>query len=307
MGSGTWSSDAYMHLRSSNNYASKSVNQIFTSSSMHKDLNPFGISFRESRDSDEHPESLAISVFLDVTGSMGRIPEIIVREKLGPLMDTIIKHGVQHPQVLFGAIGDHISDRSPLQVGQFESEAVKLAEWLTKFHLEGNGGGQSLESYLMAWLFAGRHCSIDCFEKRSQKGFLFTIGDEGVWDSIDAHSLERFLGYKDSEGVTAQQLLAEAQRTHHVFHIHINEASHRNDSKVFNQWRNLIGERFIVLDDYNAIGELIASTVAVVHGIDLKTVTSSFDSRTALVVNTALSNVGSSVAKTGSNSGIAQI
>ena len=38
---------------------------------LHQSLNAHGVKVRESRDSDNHPESNAICVFFDVTGSMG--------------------------------------------------------------------------------------------------------------------------------------------------------------------------------------------------------------------------------------------
>ena len=251
-------------------------------------MSPFGIKFRESRDSEAHPESLSIGVFLDVTGSMGRITEILVREKLGSLMNTLIAHGVEHPQILFGAIGDHISDRYPLQVGQFESGTDELDKWLTEIYIEGGGGGQSMESYTLAWLFASRHTSIDCFEKRKQKGFLFTIGDEAAWDSLQADRLKNLMGYTQTDTVSDRELLEEAQRSYHVFHIHINEASYKDSPVVLGYWRNILGERLIILEDYNAIAETIATTVAVIHGVDLKQVLNSFDDKTAKTVGDAL-------------------
>ena len=138
MGGGSWSDDAYKHIASS--YAGKSTAKVFTSTSINVDMSPMGVTFRESRDSDEHPETVAIKIGLDETGSMGKIPEIIARQKMAALMPTVIKHGVPHPQVLFEGIGDHISDAAPLQVGQFESETTLLDKWLTGMYLEGNGG-----------------------------------------------------------------------------------------------------------------------------------------------------------------------
>ena len=40
---------------------------------------------------------------------MGRIPELLIRQKLGTLMDTMLDHGVTDPQVMFSAIGDHFT------------------------------------------------------------------------------------------------------------------------------------------------------------------------------------------------------
>lgn len=103
---------------------------------------PLGVT-RESRDSAEHPNSLAIGVMFDVTGSMGSVPRTL-QTKLGRLMRLLVEKGyVAHPQVLFGAIGDADSDRVPLQVGQFESGAPgDQDDDLGKIYLEGGGGGQ---------------------------------------------------------------------------------------------------------------------------------------------------------------------
>jgi hypothetical protein len=293
MGSTAWSNDAYTHLKK--DYSTKSTAQIFTSQVLDKDMSPKDVKFRESRDSDVHPNSLAIGVFLDETGSMGQIPEILIREKLGALMTTLIAHGVPDAHVLFGGIGDHYSDNSPLQVGQFEAGTDELNKWLTKIYLEGGGGGQNKESYSLAWLFAGRHTSIDCFEKRGEKGFLFTIGDEGVHEKLESATLKEILGYEFTEDVSAEQLLSEAQRMYNVFHLQIVQTSTGRSPAIIESWKRFLGERVIIVDDYNNIAEIIASTVAVVLGADLKNVIAGFDDDTAKKVGNALSVIGSGV------------
>ncbi len=296
MGYTSWSSDAYKHLKSS--YSKKSRNDIFTSNktrTIADSMNPHGLVFRESRDSDAHPNSLAVAVFLDVTGSMGKIPEDLIRNKLGSLMDTIIDHKVESPQVMFSAIGDHYSDRAPLQVGQFESGTDELSKCLTSVFIEGGGGGQNKESYLLAWLIGGRHTSIDCFEKRNEKGFLFTIGDEKNWDHIEANRIKAIMGYKQSDALKASELLAQAQRMYHVFHIHINATSYKNDPNVIGYWRDLLGERLLILDDHSTIAELIATTVAVVKGVNIDEVASNFDASTASSIKKALVNVSKDI------------
>lgn len=304
MGFSSWSNDAYSHLKTT--YATKSSNDIFSSKAS-VDMLPKGIDVRESRDSDEHPDSLAVMVFLDVTGSMGRIPEIIVKEKLGALMNTIIDNGVEHPQIFFGAIGDHHCDSTPLQVSQFESGTDELDKWLTSIFIEGGGGGQNMESYLLAWLFAGRHTSIDCFEKRNTKGFLFTIGDEMSWNEITSSKLKDLMGYPQGENVTDVQLLEEAQRLYNVYHIHINEASYKDDPRVLGYWKNLLGERLIVLNDYNMVSEVIATLIAVQHGADMANVVSKFDSKTADVVSNALAIVNNDITLKGDDNGVMKL
>ncbi len=304
MGYTDWSSDAYKHLKKS--YSTKSRGDIFKntkSRTLNKDLNPFGLKFRESRDSVAHPNSLAISVNLDVTGSMGVIPEQLIRHKLGALMETLIDHDIEDPQIMFSAIGDHISDRCPLQVSQFESGTDELNDALSKIFIEGGGGGQCMESYLMSWLIGGRHTSIDCFEKRGVKGFLFTIGDEKSWHELDADWLKSTMGYTQAETLSAKDLLAEAQRMYHVFHIHVNETGYKDSPEVIGYWKDLLGERALILDNHESLAELIASTVAVISGIDLGRLTSGFDAKTATSVKNALVNI-SSVGKVGKDSGI---
>ncbi len=305
MGYTKWSDDAYDYLKTSR--SSASVNDIFTNNSRGRasdKMLPFGVKFRESRDSDAHPESLSIAVFLDVTGSMGKIPEILVREKLGALMNTLIEHGIAHPQILFGAIGDHHSDRFPLQVGQFESGTNELDMWLTDIYIEGGGGGQNRESYTLAWLFCARHTSCDCLEKRGQKSFLFTIGDEMAWDVLQQAKLKDLMGYPQGDNLTDKQLLAEVLKSYHVYHIHINQGSYNNNPEVLGYWRDILGERLIILDDYNLVAETIASTVAIIHGIDSSKVLASFDAKTAKLVGNALANIKSSLPSKSDDSGV---
>ena len=304
MGYPSWSDDAYSHISAT--YSTRSADEIFASAAV-DDMLPVGIGIRESRDSDEHPESLAVMVWLDVTGSMGRIPENIIKNELGTLMSTIIDNGVQHPQVLFGAIGDHISDKVPLQVGQFESDAENLTKWLESTFVEGNGGGQCKESYLMAWLVGGRHTSIDCFEKRNQKGFLITIGDEMSWENISTDLLKKWLGYTQADEVTDVQLLEEAQRLYNVYHIHVNEASYRDDPRVIGYWKKMLGERLIVLNDYHAICATIATIIAIQHGVDIKDVISKFSKDMADTVSTALVAVSASALVAKNDDGVIKL
>lgn len=304
MGYTSWSSDAYSHLKTS--YSGKSADQIF-SSGMNPTMDPKGLVFRESRDSDAHPNSIAIAVFLDVTGSMGQIPEMLIRHKLGSLMDTLLAHGVEDPQVMFSAIGDHHTDRAPLQIGQFESGTDELNDCLSKVYIEGGGGGQNMESYLLAWLVAGRHTSIDCFEKRGNKGFLFTIGDEKNWDSVAAPRLKELMGYAQTDPITDAQVLAQAQRMYHVFHIHINETGYKDNPDVIGYWKKLLGERALILDQHMAVAELIASTVAVINGANLDKVAAEFDDATAKSVKNALMLVKTDVIKAGGNSGVVKL
>ena len=171
MGGGRFSNDAYKKLRKTKGYSNKSREEIFTSRNIDAEMDPTKALVRESRDSEEHPETVSIIVALDVTGSMGFVPEHIVKEALPDLIGSLMEAGIEDPQVLFLGIGDFNYDAAPLQVGQFESSAELLDRWLTRVYLEGGGGGNNQEGYNLAHLFAARHTSIDCWEKRKQKVF----------------------------------------------------------------------------------------------------------------------------------------
>lgn len=149
MGNGpTFTNMAYSSLVSARGYKDMSVDQLLASTDIKPTMNPAemklspsGAKIRESRDSTAHPETLAIMLFLDETGSMGYIPAYIVKEGMGHIIPDIVAAGVEHPQVFFGAIGDHYSDRAFLQVGQFECETELLDECLRSVFLEKKGGG----------------------------------------------------------------------------------------------------------------------------------------------------------------------
>jgi hypothetical protein len=189
MGSGQWSPATYndravLRARSGKDAFDFSADAIRSGRLRpHQTLDPQGLERRESRDSEEHPQSNAIIISLDVTGSMGRVVRGIHGD-LPHLHELLLGHKyIPDPQILFMAVGDATCDQAPLQVGQFESDN-RMDQNLENMILEGGGGGQKTESYELALYVAGRHTSIDCWEKRKQKGYLFMIGDEMAYYAV---------------------------------------------------------------------------------------------------------------------------
>lgn len=135
---------------------------------------------RESRDSDAHPRSKSIVVMFDHTGSMGDIPALLQAE-LPKLMSLLVgKNYCEHPQVLFGCVGDaYDGSVAPLQVGQFES-GNEMDDAFAAMLLERLGGGTNQESYELAMYYFARHVKMDCLEKRGEKGYCNTP-DAPIW------------------------------------------------------------------------------------------------------------------------------
>ncbi|MGH3226479.1 MAG: hypothetical protein ACRDPY_48690, partial [Streptosporangiaceae bacterium] len=195
MGSGRWSTDVYdaaARFRDATG-ASAFGYSDGGAGSVHPSLDPRGVTARESRDCAEHPQSVAIAVLFDVTGSMRDVPREL-QAKLPQLLGLLLRKGyVAHPQIMFGAIGDATCDRAPLQVGQFESDN-RMDDDLGHILLEGGGGGQKTESYELAMYFMARHTALDCYQKRGRRGYLFIIGDEMAYPRVKAGEVRGVIG-----------------------------------------------------------------------------------------------------------------
>lgn len=240
MGSGSYDYIS-SHARTVNTYAHQSREQIFTSRRMNEELDIKG-KIRESCDSDEHPESFPIIIAFDVTGSMGHVPHRLISEDFPDIMKKIMDAGVPNPQICFMAIGDHYTDRAPIQVGQFESSDEILEKWLKMIYLEGAGGGNGGESYLLAWAVASRQTKIDSFNKRGVKGVLITIGDDRTHKNVESNRNAALLGGEGS--FTASEVLDEARKKYDVFHINVCDYL-GNMAQVRDHWAELLGPNAI--------------------------------------------------------------
>lgn len=268
MGGGYWDSDMYSSAKATRSSAGvadfdydvkvksgvvKGIHELLDPTKMKEGV-------RESRDSVDHPQSLPVAVIFDVTGSMGGIPRKL-QTKLASLMDVIIaKAGIPDPQILVGAVGDSTCDQYPFQIGQFESDN-RFDEQLRNIIIEGNGGGQDMESYALAYRFAAYHTKLDAFEKRGKKGYLVTMGDERPWPKVSVAEVERIFGVKAERDETVEELLAKASETWEIFHIFPTNANNGRNVNIQNRWKELLGERVIMLDNEDLVCETVASLV----------------------------------------------
>ena len=259
MGGGSYSYDA----ASTRSYARKAMSstEIFKNRSINNAMDPYGVRLRESRDSNEHPRSYPIIINLDVTGSMGSIPNYIVKMGLPKIMKKIMEAGIKDPQILFTAIGDHECDSSPLQIGQFESSDELLEHWLENVYLEGGGGGNDGESYLLAWYFAANHTVTDSFEKRKQRGICITIGDEPTLKRVSAGILKGIMGNEQPQEVEADKILEKAEEKWICYHIHVAQTRAGQEKSTQNGWKQLMGSHLVMLEDKENIDQVIADIV----------------------------------------------
>ena len=260
MGSGRWSADVYETAERLRGGKSAFAYSDSGARTVHPSLDPFDIGRRESRDSGEHPDSLAIAVLFDVTGSMGSVPRTL-QKKLPKLLGLVKNSGyAADPQLMFGAIGDATCDRAPLQVGQFESDN-RMDGDLAHILLEGGGGGQKTESYELAMFFMARHTATDCVEKRGRRGYLFIIGDEMPYPAVKPREVNAWIGDELPQPVAIRNLVAQLTRRWDTYFILPEGAAHAGDGQVLGIWRSLLGQNVIELADLDAVCETIALTI----------------------------------------------
>jgi hypothetical protein len=243
MGYGSYSLEAHKALTESR--TSLSQQAVFQRNDCDPAMNPRSVRHRLSRDSKIHPDSVGIVFALDVSGSMEEIPHVMATRTLPTFMELVLNF-LPDPQILFMAFGNAYSDRSPLQVGQFESEAALIDRWLSATHLEGGGGGLG-ESYDLAMYFAARHTSMDCLEKRTRKGYFFMTGDEVPFTNVDADQVRALLDDGLESDIEIDDLTAELLRSFHTFFL-IPDPKRADREQCGTVWRMLLHERCIILE-----------------------------------------------------------
>ncbi len=237
--------------------------QVFTQKSCHPLMNPHGLKLRESRDSPSHPNSVGVVFALDVTGSMGQIPEQLARKELPTFMQTLLECGIPDPQVLFMAVGDATCDRAPLQVGQFESAAREMDQWLTWSYLEGGGGALGTESYELGLYLAARHTAMDCWEKRQRRGYLFMTGDENPYPFVSKKQVHTLVGTELDDDIPLARVIDEVQRTFEPFFLIPDPPRAKRCERA---WRDALGDHVVVMEEPGDTCLVTAGLMALCEG-----------------------------------------
>lgn len=260
MGNGNYSAAAHQALLK--NRTNIPTEQVFRQRECHLLMNPYGVKVRESRDGGDHPESRGIVFALDVSGSMGEIPRLMATQQLPNFMKVLVDCQVRDPQVLFMALGNATSDSAPLQVGQFESTAELMDQWLTWTYLEGHGGGEG-ESYDLAFYFLATHTEMDCMVKRNKRGYLFMTGDETPFNTLSRHIVEKIVGDELDEDIPMEEVIAEVQKTFIPFFI---IPDYMRAKRCERRWRDLLGDHVICLESPVDVCYVSAGAILISEG-----------------------------------------
>jgi hypothetical protein len=177
------------------------------------------------------------------------------------------------PQLLFVALGDAISDTAPLQVGQFESTAELMDQWLTWSYLEGGGGGSGEESYELALYFLAQHTEMDCWVKRRKRGYLFMTGAEHPYPSVSKHVVDSVIGDRLDDDLKVEEVVGELQKTFVPFFLIPDPVRAR---QCGGRWREVLGDHVITMDGPEDVCYVSAGAILLVEGraADLAALTS---------------------------------
>jgi hypothetical protein len=273
---------------------------------------------RESRDSADNPRSTPVMLFSDVTGSMGHLAQEVLTGLETVCTELYDRKPVTDPHIMTGAIGDAFYDSAPLQATQFEAD-IRIATETRKLYLEGGGGGNFGESYAMVWLFAALLTSTDAWEKRGEKGFLFTVGDEPLLGStnlmgkpygrghadgiaVTKDQAKRFLGLDIERDLSAEECYDMAAQKWEIFHVCVNRSY---EAGVKDSFGKVLGDRLLWLQDTAVLPELVVSAIQVAKGAAVADVAKTWSGTTAVAIADALK--GDLVAAGGGSGGVARL
>lgn len=278
MGCGSYTAHDWDRLKTAKAITTESrENDLFKTRRLLDKFNPKYIDMRESRDNDEHPNSTPIAIGLDVTGSMGYLPEEIIKNGLNELMKKLYASSViPDPQLMFAAVGD-VTDDAPLQVTQFESD-IRIAEQLLELWIE-KAGGDVPEDYALLWYFLAKHTDTDSMKKRNKKGYAFTIGDAPNHPYLYGSDIKEIFG-DDTNCLNLSEIVDMCEQKYHLFHIMIDGGT-------------VIPGRTIHIDrsEVSYLPEIIITAICKINQYNPTDIFGDIDSTTQNIIDRALSDV----------------
>ena len=291
MGYGSYKASDWAKLKNSRGISStSSANDLFSKNTLSEKYDPRFIEMRESRDSADSPESTPIILGFDVTGSMGYLAAEIAKNSLNRTVTEIYdKQPVTNPHTLCAAFTG-IGWEGALQVTQFEAD-IRIVEQLLELKVGFGGNQYSFDPFV--WYFAAKHTSIDCFEKRGKKGFLFCIGDEVCWENprqgLGSDQIEAIFGDKVPGGMRFDKMLELAQEKYEIFHIITGDRG----QKAIDTWEKMMPGRVSVIPSakINCLSEVITSIMQLTNGMERDAVLRQWDGDAQQVVREAIKDL----------------
>lgn len=276
MGSGTYSDDVYRSSTSSRRSSGTPdfayTKTAATTRKIHDSLDPARIKTKpfgklESRDSVDHPESNAVVVTFDVTGSNFE-RAVDAQKRLCNLMALLTKY-LPDPQVAVWANDDYkVEGTAAVQMSDFESDN-RIDEAIRNIWLVNNGGGNDGESYALLLYGAARKTILDCHEVRGKKGYLFMYADEPFYSKthmtrgahyqyVDKDEVQAIFGDTLEANIPLADIIEEVKEKFNVFIIW----PHGGYGHAREQYVELFGDECVVTSQHpELICELIASLV----------------------------------------------
>jgi hypothetical protein len=149
---------------------------------------------------------------------------------------------IPDPQIMFAAFSNGRCDRVPLQVGQFESDN-RLDENLENMVMGGPlaGGCDPQESSELMLYLAARHTSIDCWEKRQRKGYMFIITDEPAYTRVKQEEVNRIISPKLRDDIALEAMVKEAAERFHLFIVVPASSGGKCDPAVLEFYKSYVG------------------------------------------------------------------
>ena len=237
MGYGNYSYEAHQTIAQAR--TSLPRQEVFKQTRCHPLMDPHGIRLRESRDAAAHPRSLAIAFALDVTGSMGAIPEQLAKRELPTFMKTLPTAGSPTPRSCSWPSATPPATRPRCR---WASSSPPPRRWTS-----GSPGATSKEEAAegepratsSALYFAARHTALDCWEKRQQRGYLFLTGDENPYPAVSRLQVDHLLGDSLVGDLPLAATVQEVSRTFEPFFL-IPDLKRR--TRCERTWRAVLGD-----------------------------------------------------------------
>jgi len=246
------------------------VQEVFhQGETVHSFVSLNGLKFRESRDSANHPNSIALAILMDVTGSMGTIPEDLVKRTLPKFMKLVLPYEPD-AQLLCGGFKDYSDQASDTacQIGQWECDDALIDKCLTSLSL--GGGNRPHEDSAIALYVMARHTQIDCWEKRGKKGYIFLPTDDTMRPMVQARTVNALFGRRVLEkDLSTAEMIRELTERYHVFVFIPDPGRVGYDGRgtgVFDCYREYFGRNVIVLGASVDTAIVAAMLVALTEG-----------------------------------------